>query len=234
MRAWMVTLLLCANIIVPCYATTTSQSLDDVKAIATRYLLNEIGHSDVGEVQIELGRLDPRLQLAACKPELLSAYLPAGHSLHNTNLVGVRCDDVKPWSIYIPVRVVIAAPVLVAQTTLVPGTQIEASHLSLANIDVNRLNHGYFQQSHQLLGKVIKRQVNPGKAITPYDIKSAKVVKRGERVTIRLDKQGMNISMAGEALEAGSLGEIIKIRNLSSNRIIEAKVTGEQQVQVMM
>ena len=49
-----------------------------------------------GEVEIEVGPLDERLQLSACQS--LQTYLPAGTRLWGRSNVGVRCQKPESWS----------------------------------------------------------------------------------------------------------------------------------------
>jgi flagella basal body P-ring formation protein FlgA len=59
-------------------------------------------------------------------------------------------------------------------------------------------------------------------------------VKKGERVTITAALSSINIKMSGKALSNGSIGEMIKVKNISSNKTIEAQVIRPGIVQVRM
>ena len=50
------------------------------------------------------------------------------------------------------------------------------------------------------------------------------LVKRGQRVKILASHDGIQASTLGEALENGQRDAVIRIRNLSSEKTIEAKV----------
>jgi flagella basal body P-ring formation protein FlgA len=57
-------------------------------------------------------------------------------------------------------------------------------------------------------------------------------VTKGNLVTIEMRNAGMSLSTQGKALEEGSLGDVIRVTNISSNKIIEAKVNGTNRVDV--
>ena len=65
-------------------------------------------------------------------------------------------------------------------------------------------------------------------------VRAAIAVRRGERVSILATTAALQVRMEGEALSDGAIGEIIRVRNLSSRQEIEAQVVGPGQVQVRM
>jgi hypothetical protein len=55
---------------------------------------------------------------------------------------------------------------------------------------------------------------------------SANLVQRGETIALVFSAPGVTMSARARALEAGSLGQSIRVSNLQSNRIVDAVVTG--------
>jgi flagella basal body P-ring formation protein FlgA len=51
-------------------------------------------------------------------------------------------------------------------------------------------------------------------------------IRRGEIVNLSYDTPGMSLSMRARALEDGAVGQGIRLVNMSSNRTIDAVVTG--------
>jgi flagella basal body P-ring formation protein FlgA len=51
-------------------------------------------------------------------------------------------------------------------------------------------------------------------------------VRRGETVTLDYAAPGVSLSMRARALEDGAVGDNVRFLNTSSNRTIEATVTG--------
>jgi len=62
----------------------------------------------------------------------------------------------------------------------------------------------------------------------------AEAVRRGDQVVISARSGGINVRMQGEALSGGTLGQQISVRNLTSQRVIRARVAGPGQVEVEM
>src|SRR5690606_20873548 len=63
-----------------------------------------------------------------------------------------------------------------------------------------------------------------GKEITLDQAEAPLLVERGDNVVIRVAQGGIQASMRGVALQSGSLGEGILVRNLSSDKEITAWV----------
>lgn len=55
-------------------------------------------------------------------------------------------------------------------------------------------------------------------------------VKRGENVVIKIDKPNFSIKMEGKALEDGNTGKLIRVLNISSNKIIKGVVQDDKTV----
>ncbi len=58
------------------------------------------------------------------------------------------------------------------------------------------------------------------------------MVRSGQQVTLVLDYKGLQIKSTGTALRSASLGEIVKVRNNQSLRVVEGIVSGDALVRV--
>lgn len=211
-----------------------TQPHEVLKDTAKSFLKQQLGVVTYGRVEIEAGDIDKRLRLPYCHPDLLSAYLPKGGRPLTTNIVGVRCEGAKPWSIFIPMRVKIFTKVLVTNQPLSTGSKLSEANIDLQEMDVSALKQGYFESFKQLQHQEVKRPIRAGKVLTPYDIKRAKIIKRGEIVRVSTDYNGIRVSMQGKAMMSAGLGEIIQIRSLSSDRVIQGVVAGPKNVDVKL
>lgn len=84
-----------------------------------------------------------------------------------------------------------------------------------------------------LLGKRVIRHVPEGSTITNRQIAKKFLIKIGEEVTIvSLKNQWALITAKGVALENGVLGQEIKVRNITSKKIIRGKVSSKSKITV--
>jgi len=83
-------------------------------------------------------------------------------------------------------------------------------------------------------GGIAKRLIPAKTEIVPHMIEQAKpraIVKRNETVVLRLETPELLITAVGKALQNGSAGDLIKVRNIDSKMIIWARVNEDGTVQ---
>jgi flagellar basal body P-ring formation protein FlgA len=84
----------------------------------------------------------------------------------------------------------------------------------------------------EVVGKLLCVSIRPNVEIFRNMIKEITAVKRNKMVQIVLDSGAINITTMGMAEEDGAEGSFVKVRNISSNKIIYARVVGEAKVKV--
>lgn len=174
------------------------------------------------DLEITPGRLDSRLRLPACQ-QPLETFLPAGAKIQHNSSVGVRCPA-PHWSLYVPVTVVVYARVLVASEPLSRGTALNQGQFRTERRDTTTLSWGYFTDPADLAGRETARFVAAGAVLTPGMVQRPVVIERGQRVMLRASAGGVKVTMQGEALGRGRVDERVRVRNLSSKRIVEGVV----------
>ncbi len=75
-----------------------------------------------------------------------------------------------------------------------------------------------------VVGSVAKRTIRAGQRIKPYMIEPDYAVKRRSSVKILYRKNGIKIELLGIALENGKRGDIIRVKNISTNKVLRCKV----------
>ncbi|MNJ73549.1 flagellar basal body P-ring biosynthesis protein FlgA [compost metagenome] len=94
------------------------------------------------------------------------------------------------------------------------------------------LTQGYLTEPEQALGSKLTRPVSIDQVLTPNHLERAPVVRKGDHVVISAGGAALSVRMPGEALQEGAIGEQVRVRNLSSQRIIKARISGPGQVVV--
>ncbi|HRY18515.1 MAG TPA: flagellar basal body P-ring formation chaperone FlgA [Candidatus Competibacteraceae bacterium] len=222
----------CCGLAVPAFvrADPALQSLDDIQRTAHAFLT--VQHRDRKELpKIRLQSLDRRLRLPKCQAAL-EAFLPSGARTTGNTSVGVRCPDAKPWSIYLSANVRIYDQVLIARRFLRRGTILSAVDIQLERRELSTLPGGYETDPQQLIGRQLQHALMIGKVISPRSVKMTPAVRRGETVTLIAGQSGIEITSSGIALSDASIGERLRVRNESSQRVIEGKVTANRRVEI--
>jgi flagella basal body P-ring formation protein FlgA len=208
------------------------ESLEAIRGAVQQFLQAQIASSP-DESQITVGQLDPRLRLPKCTAPL-QTFLPPGYGIGRSTTVGVRCDGDKPWSLYVQASVRSFGKVLVTARPLGRGEVVQAGDIVLKRQELGRLRSGYLTDPAQAVGKRLVRSVNAGTVLSAGLLRAPLMVHRGDRVTIIANTGGLQVRMAGTALEDGAQGQMIRVRNLSSKREVQGVVTGVGIVEVQM
>ncbi|WBV68308.1 flagellar basal body P-ring formation chaperone FlgA [Legionella pneumophila] len=205
-----------------------------IKNKIEQYALNELSNYTEGKIQVTADNIDPRLNLKVCDDNKLEVFNPYQTPMLNTSTMGIKClEENNHWTLYIPVKITIFKSVLVAKRALLKGTKISNSDIYQTELDVQKLKQGYFTDSKELIGLVCKHDITPNSPLNPFNIELAKLVHKGEQVSIIAAHDNLTVSMDGIAMDEGALGDSVKVKNLSSKRIIEAQVTGKKTVKVI-
>ena len=184
------------------------------------------------EYQVEFRALDPRLRLARCS-EPLDFEVHGNNELRGRSNLRVTCH-LEDWFIFITAEVQLFSPVVVARSTLNRGAQLSASMLEIKQMDVSRVRGDYFTSFQPLLNMQVRNRIRAGDIITSRQVNITQAVNRGDRVIIQARSDSFTIRMTGEALEAGGLGEQIRVRNLQSGRTIHARIVERGVVEVRL
>ncbi len=216
----------------PLFAGTRFHSLEDIRSTAKQFAISNFVDAD-SDSEIEIGYLDSRLKLNHCDHPLTAE--PLSQRNQNTNFtITVRCSGSKPWSVYVPVKIRTYISVLVSKRPLARGIKVTADDFAMEKLEISKLRNGYFTSSENLIGRIPKRSLPKGKVVSPNDLETYKIINRGSKVSIMAQLQGINVRMPGRALSDGAKGEMIKVENLSSKRVIEAVAIKPGIVQVPM
>ena len=71
-----------------------------------------------------------------------------------------------------------------------------------------------------------------GVALTPDKLASVKLVRNGELVQLVSASSQVQVAARGKALNDGTQGNTVRVRNLSSGRVVEGRVIGLGKVAV--
>jgi flagella basal body P-ring formation protein FlgA len=184
-------------------------------------------------IEYSIGSLDNRLTVPVCSQPL--AVETRDTPQPNTRLnLQVSCQHDNNWSIYLPVELAIYRPAVVAVNALTHGDTIGPADVRLVEVNVSQVNGQYLSSLDDAIGKDVKRSLTAGAAIAEQQLVAPMMVRRGEAVLINASSNIVAVKVSGIALTDGRLGEQIRIRNQTSSRIVNARITGPGQAEVAM
>jgi flagella basal body P-ring formation protein FlgA len=83
----------------------------------------------------------------------------------------------------------------------------------------------------EAVGQMSRRMLRPGDILRSGQLSSPVMVKRGDAVMMVARREGIEVSSAGEALDAGARGATVRVRNANSGQVVRMRVAGPGQVE---
>jgi flagellar basal body P-ring formation protein FlgA len=213
-------------------AVAERQSLASIQLQAESFLANH-RYQTPYPVHFKVAALDHRLNLKPCATKLQINFTRQDKVSGNTSL-DIRCTNPINWKIHLPARVDVYDDVLVSRIPLIKGQTLSATDVKFKKTNISRLNRGYFIKIDDLHNLQAKNNLSANTVLNPSNLAPRKLIKSGQKVTIVLTFNGLEVKSSGEALNAASEGQLIKVRNTSSNKIIQGIVLANGQVKVSL
>jgi flagella basal body P-ring formation protein FlgA len=207
------------------------QDLDQLKAAAKHFLEQRYTqqHTATTDSEISVADLDPRLRLTNCSAPLTFSVRDIGD---NGGAISVKaqCEGEQPWSLYLSAQVDVYREILVAAVPLGRGTLIDSSVITHQRLNTSTLRQGYLTSANQVLGQQLRRSIDAGEPLREGVLEQPLAVERGDIVTLESTSGTIQVATQAEALSSGRVGEQIRVRNTSSERVVRANILGEGRV----
>lgn len=130
------------------------------------------------------------------------------------------------------VRIEVLHEFVVSANSLGRNAILSADDLSVQSKWVRAIPLNVIHSTDDVIGKALASTVRPGMSITRNMLRDIPAVQRGKRVQVVLDNGMMTMVMNGLAEEDGAEDAMVRVRNLSSNKVIYARVVGQGRVQI--
>jgi flagella basal body P-ring formation protein FlgA len=170
-----------------------------------------------GEVSIEVGQLDPRLNLAACIQ--LEPFMAHGSRAWGKTAVGVRCTAPAPWSIYLSATVHVMADYVAAAAPLVQGQTITRQDIMQRRGDLTTLPAGVITDTIQAIGLTTMASLQLGMPLRKDTLRAPAAVQMGQTVRLLSSGPGFKVSTEGRALGNAMEGQSVQAKT-GSGQII--------------
>lgn len=162
--------------------------------------------------------------LAICSEALQVRATGDAPSAMDRQQLQIRCGDAPGWSMSATGQAHVFLPIVHAEGIIDRGQTFTAGDLKLQRINIAKARRGYYNRLEDVVGLAAKRRIRAGQTITPALVEQSMAVKRGQPVKIVASNDGIEASTSGEAMADGQPGDVIRVRNVRSGKLIEAKV----------
>ena len=141
--------------------------------------------------------------------------------------------DGKPFSLTkLYGRYFVVMEVVLPAKDILKDEVIKKEDLVKTTMRSNRVREDMAIREEDLLGKQAVHLIKANKPIQMKDIREEVVVRKGTTVTAIYQHRGLQIVSKLEALEDGSKGHYIKVRNTKSGKELSAKVVNKNVVEI--
>lgn len=183
-------------------------------------------------IEVEVGRLDPRLRLAPC--EQVQPYVPDGMRMWGKSRIGLRCvQGPTRWNVYLPITVKVFGTALVATSGLTAGSVLSAADLTPAEIDLAEDSSPPVARPELAVGRTLSRMLRPGQGLRHSHLKARQWFAAGETVTVLAQGDGFSVASEAQALNPGIEGQPVRLRT-ESGRVVIGQPVGDRRVELSL
>jgi flagella basal body P-ring formation protein FlgA len=225
----------------------------ELRQIAARFHIPNASYEDVC-VEREMAPLDPAKLLAAMQKELLAAKIeisefsqqPAprgeiefrrnglrGNALSEATWFGaIRYAPNREFTIWAKVKVTVRAPRLIALSDLAPNKPIEGSQVKLETREEFPSSQPLAETIEEALGRYPRAIIRAGSAIRRDALEASKDIRLGDIVEVDVRSGNAHLKFEARAEGSGAIGETIPLRNSTSTKRFQAKISAKGKVSV--
>jgi len=166
-------------------------------------------------------------RLPRCDQPLQVRDTGGSPSLLDRQRLTISCPQANGWTLELTSQASVWLPAVHAQGIIERGQTLGRDDLRLEPINIGKAQRGYFHRLEDVQGMAAKRRIRAGQTLTPSLLTQPLAVRRGQPVKIVASQDGIEASTSGEALADGQPGEVIRVRNVRSGKVIDAQVVVE-------
>ncbi len=181
-------------------------------------------------MEVKVGNLDSRLKLAPCGN--VEPYLPPGARLWGRTRIGLRCiDGLSRWNVSLPVTVNAFGTAWVMKGHVAAGEVLSEDHLVEAEVNWAEESSPVLRDRSLWVGHIATRTLMTGQTLRLGMVRPAQVFQAGAHVRVLAQGVGFQVSADGQALSAGVVGQIARIR-LENGRVSSGVVLDTKTVKI--
>lgn len=124
----------------------------------------------------------------------------------------------------------VQVPVL--KNTLRNGDIIGALDIDYIELPAFKLSNGTLLKEEDIVNMTPRRVTVAGKPLISNDLEQPRMVERGDVITLVFADGPMQLTVKGKSLQAGAMGDTIRVSNTDSNKNLQGIVTAHREVTI--
>lgn len=114
-----------------------------------------------------------------------------------------------------------------------PGEVIQPAMIKMVLVTNPNIRANYASSLAEVSGMVTKRTLLPGRIIPVSSVREAFIVERGQAVQLVYIQGALTITATGTPLEPGIIGDLIRVRNTDTGKILSGTAMADGTVRVL-
>jgi flagella basal body P-ring formation protein FlgA len=147
-------------------------------------------------------------------------------------MLSITGAAMEPMHLRVAGRVDDTVELPVTTARLVAGSVLRVEDVHMARVHTAVLRGEVARRPGDAVGMQVKRQIAAGQPLEMNALMRPSMVQKGATVLMMLDSPGIALTAQGQAVEAGAIGERIRVLNPGSHAVVEADVIGPDRVRV--
>ncbi len=216
-------------------AVSVHAQTTDLQDMARTWVLEAVKSSQSSasgslRMDVAVGTLDARLKLAPCGN--METYLPAGSRLWGKTRVGIRCvDGMSRWNVSLPVTISAWGKAWVVRGQLPVGAVITQNDVVETEVNWAEESSPVLRDPALWRGYMVTRSLTTGQTLRADTVRPAQVFQAGSQVKVVAQGPGFQIASDGQALTAGVVGQVARVR-MDSGRVASGVVLDTKTVKI--
>ena len=135
-------------------------------------------------------------------------------------------------SLSIPAIVYINLTAMTAARKIASGEIVAEEDMRESEIETTDIGAVLARDAKEVAGKTARRVFAVGDPLPLEAFSEPPLVRRGDTVSLRLERGGISLTSSARASENGRLGEVIQVKSVDFSSVIKARVTGQSEVTI--
>lgn len=198
------------------------EPIASIRQAAVQFVQAQMPPGEQGIV-VHAGPLDSRLRLARCRAPLQAGML-SGARLQPNMSISVGCQSGAHWTIYVPVSIESRINVWALRQPENAGVRLTPADLAPETRLVSGVAAGYVTNLALLSRSTLRHPMPAGAVLHASDLLADFMVRQGQQVTLIASIDGIEVRATGVALQDGRYGELIRVQNPASKKVVQGTV----------
>ena len=207
--------------------TANSLAHDALLQQVSDFVQEQVNPHNTPNITVKAMPLDSRIRITQCQSEL-EFEMPSRQRFTRHFPIKATCyDNGANWKAYVQVRVYEYIETIVTTTHIAKGEVVSKDMIKTALVDKSKVRAKSTDAMENIIGGRAMRNISRGFQVSGSDVC---LVCKGDSVSIIADYNNLSIKTSGTALENGSFGESIQVKNNSSERIVKGVIGDLRQI----